>query len=144
MTIILNTRSVHSLSVGAITRNEAKYLNPEGFRPERFLGANGEFSDSIVSYAFSGGRRICTGRHVANAPLWSAIVSILAVFRNTPCKDEQGNDVPVNPEWTVGIISCVNFIRLLVSSHIVFTPFLFIPGILSVSCANLCHGPTAV
>jgi cytochrome P450 len=44
-----------------MTRNEAKYPNPEDFRPERFLGANGEFSDGIVSYAFGAGRRICIG-----------------------------------------------------------------------------------
>ena len=101
-----------------MTRNEAKYPNPEQFRPERFFSANGQLNGDIVCYAFGAGRRICAGRHIADASLWSAIVSMLAIFRITPCKDEQGNDIPVNPQWTAGITSCVHFTRLLYSVFI--------------------------
>ncbi|KAF9223390.1 cytochrome P450 [Gyrodon lividus] len=96
-TIIMNT--------WAMTRNEAKYPNPEVFRPERFLNEDGQINNDTVSYAFGAGRRICVGRHIADASVWSAIVLILAIFRITKCKDEQGNEVDVNPDWTAGITS---------------------------------------
>lgn len=91
----------------AMTRNEAKYVNPERFQPERFLRESGELVDDTMGYTFGAGRRICVGRHIADASLWSAFVSILAVFRITPCKDEQGNDIRVEPRWTVGVTSYV-------------------------------------
>jgi cytochrome P450 len=46
----------------AITRNEAKYPNPEEFKPERFFGADGKLNDDTVSFAFGAGRRICQSR----------------------------------------------------------------------------------
>ncbi|KAG9315347.1 hypothetical protein JVU11DRAFT_4491 [Chiua virens] len=33
------------------------------------------------------------------------MVSILAIFRIVPCKDEHGIDIPVIPKWTAGITS---------------------------------------
>ncbi|KIJ62824.1 hypothetical protein HYDPIDRAFT_113934 [Hydnomerulius pinastri MD-312] len=96
-TIIMNT--------WAMTRNEAKYPNPEEFRPERFLNADGEINDDTVSFAFGAGRRICVGRYIADASLWSAIASILAIFKITKCKDNQGNEIDVNPKWTAGVTS---------------------------------------
>ena len=91
----------------AMTRNEAKYPNPERFQPERFLRDNGELNDDTVGYAYGAGRRICVGRHLADASVWSAIVTILASFNIMPCKDKRGNDVHVEPRWTAGIISYV-------------------------------------
>ncbi|KAG1842006.1 cytochrome P450 [Suillus subalutaceus] len=96
-TIITNT--------WAITRNEAKYPNPEEFKPERFFGADGELNDDTVSFAFGVGRRICVGRYIADASVWSAMVSILAIFDIKKCKDEQGNNIDVNPKFTAGITS---------------------------------------
>jgi len=93
------------MNIWAMTRNEAKYANPERFQPERFLRDTGDLDDDTMGYAFGAGRRICVGRHVADASLWSAIVSILAVFRITPCKDERGNEIRVEPRWTAGITS---------------------------------------
>lgn len=90
-----------------MTRNEAKYADPERFHPERFFTKDGELNDDTMTYAFGAGRRICVGRHIADASLWSAIVSILAIFTIMPCKDERGNDINVNPKWTAGITSYV-------------------------------------
>ncbi|KAG1750816.1 cytochrome P450 [Suillus lakei] len=96
-TIITNT--------WAITRNEAKYPNPEEFRPERFFSADGELNNDTVSFAFGAGRRICVGRYIADASIWSAMVSILAIFDIKKCKDAQGNNINVNPKFTAGITS---------------------------------------
>lgn len=96
-TIIMNT--------WAITHNEAKYPNPEEFKPERFFGADGKLNDDTMNVAFGAGRRICVGRYIADASIWSAMVSILAIFDIKKCKDEQGNDINVNPKFTAGITS---------------------------------------
>ncbi|KAN0092739.1 Cytochrome P450 [Tylopilus felleus] len=96
-TIIMNT--------WAMTRNEAKYAHPDRFQPERFLRVNGELNDDTMGYAYGAGRRICVGRYVADASVWSAMATILAVFKIVPCKDEQGNNVHVKPQWTTGITS---------------------------------------
>ncbi|KAF8554406.1 cytochrome P450 [Imleria badia] len=93
------------MNIWAMTHNDAKYAHPERFQPERFLLENGDLNDDTVGYAFGAGRRICVGRHVADASVWSAIVTILAVFRVIPCKDERGDDVRVEPRWTAGITS---------------------------------------
>ena len=92
----------------AMTRNEAKYARPEEFRPERFFTAGGELNNDNVQYAFGAGRRICAGRHFADSSLWSAIVTILATLDIVNCKDEQGNDIPVNAKWTSGVTSYVS------------------------------------
>ncbi|KAH7915194.1 cytochrome P450 [Hygrophoropsis aurantiaca] len=65
----------------AISRNETKYPFPETFRPERFIGPDGKLTDDTVQWSFGFGRRICPGRHIADAALWGAIASVLAVFR---------------------------------------------------------------
>ncbi|KAH7930182.1 cytochrome P450 [Leucogyrophana mollusca] len=96
-TIITNT--------WAMTRNAAKYGNPEEFLPERFLDADGELTDDTASFTFGFGRRVCVGRYIADASVWSAMVSMLALFTITKCKDERGNDIDVNPKWTAGVTS---------------------------------------
>ena len=92
----------------AITRNEAKYPRPEEFHPEHFFDAAGELNDDIVPYAFGAGRRICPGRHFAEASIWSAIVTILATLDIIKCKDKQGNDIPVDPKWSPNTVSYVS------------------------------------
>lgn len=92
-----------------MTRNEAKYTDPEEFYPERFFDAAGELNNDSVNYAFGAGRRICAGRYIADASVWSAMVSILTTFDIVKCKDEQGNDIPVDAKWTAGVTSYVSF-----------------------------------
>ncbi|KIK72815.1 hypothetical protein PAXRUDRAFT_179874, partial [Paxillus rubicundulus Ve08.2h10] len=83
----------------AISQNEAKYPNPAAFLPERFLTSDGALKDDDVSWIYGFGRRICPGRHVADASLWCAMVSILAVFEIE--KTEGSEDV----KWTTGMSS---------------------------------------
>ncbi|KAH0828054.1 cytochrome P450, partial [Lanmaoa asiatica] len=64
----------------AISRDPIKFPEPEKFKPERFLQENSHSVDEL-SFAFGFGRRVCVGRHVADASLWISIVSLLAVFR---------------------------------------------------------------
>ena len=102
---------IHLIFSRAMTRNETKYPRPEEFRPERFFDAAGELNNDNVQYIFGGGRRICPGRHLADASIWSAIAIILATLDIVKCKDEQGNDIPINAKWTSGVTSYVSYYR---------------------------------
>ncbi|TFY66043.1 hypothetical protein EVG20_g5042 [Dentipellis fragilis] len=48
---------------------------------------------------------LCSGHHLADATVWMAIASVLAIFRLVPAKDEYGNEVPVRVEYTSGLVS---------------------------------------
>ncbi|KAH7925854.1 cytochrome P450 [Leucogyrophana mollusca] len=89
----------------AMSRDESKYKNPCDFSPERFITTTGGLNDDTATFGFGWGRRICPGRFVADASLWSAIVSMLAVFKFTKAKDSQGRDLDFEPKWTAGAAS---------------------------------------
>ncbi|KAH7928455.1 cytochrome P450 [Leucogyrophana mollusca] len=90
-------------NVWAMAYNEEKYSNPDEFIPERFLTADGSLNDDTCNFAFGFGRRICVGRHVADASVWSAMALMLAVFKFTKAKDEEGKDIDFEPEWFGGL-----------------------------------------
>ncbi|KAI0310502.1 cytochrome P450 [Amylostereum chailletii] len=81
------------------------YHNPESFKPERFLNADGSLNADDVSPAFGFGRRICVGIHLARASLWNAVVSILATLDVTKAKDMHGNEIPVEVDYSNIVIS---------------------------------------
>ncbi|KAG2093328.1 cytochrome P450 [Suillus discolor] len=71
-----------------MSRNPDKYPNPSRFIPERHMS---KVNPADISFVFGFGRRVCAGRHVADASLFAAIVNILAVFR-----------VERAPGWNIG------------------------------------------
>ncbi|KAG8788910.1 hypothetical protein FRC12_014072 [Ceratobasidium sp. 428] len=75
-------------NVWAMSRNEQVYPNPEVFNPDRF-------SDPTVPCvpAFGFGRRLCPGMHYAEASIFIAVVSLLASYKITPAKDQDGKDI---------------------------------------------------
>ncbi|KAJ7366976.1 cytochrome P450 [Mycena albidolilacea] len=89
----------------AMAHNESMYPNSDKFNPERFLNADGQLNadDHILGFGF--GRRICVGRHAANASIWAAIVSILSVFDIAKAKDETGKEIEVEVGFTDGLVS---------------------------------------
>ncbi|KAH7928930.1 cytochrome P450 [Leucogyrophana mollusca] len=92
-------------NVWAMTHNEAKYPEPNEFRPERFLAADGTLTDDTATYGFGFGRRACVGRYFASASLWIAMASMLATFRFLKPLDERGKEIEIDVEWTTGIMS---------------------------------------
>ncbi|KAF9232730.1 cytochrome P450 [Melanogaster broomeanus] len=110
LSIARQTREAHSFdgyhipkgatvfpNIWAMTHDRVRYPDPNDFKPERFLNSDGTLNDDAVSYAFGFGRRICPGRHFAEASLWSAIVSVLAVL-----KVERPAGHFTEPEWILG------------------------------------------
>ncbi|KAG0706675.1 cytochrome P450 [Suillus ampliporus] len=97
-------------NIWAMTHDATKYPAPFEFKPERFFTPSGDLNDDHVTPVWGWGRRICVGRHVADASLWSAIAYMLAVFDFLKAKDASGKDIDFEPRWTPGIASRpVNF-----------------------------------
>ncbi|KAF8837462.1 cytochrome P450 [Paxillus ammoniavirescens] len=92
-------------NVWAMTRNENKYPNASDFVPERFIDAAGGLNADTVDFIWGFGRRICAGRHVADASLWAGIASILATFKLLPAQGPDGEDVMFEPQWINGLTS---------------------------------------
>lgn len=91
-----------------MTHDATKYPAPFEFKPERFFTSSGDLNDDQVTPIWGWGRRICVGRYVADASLWSAIASMLAVFDFLKATDENGKDIEFEPRWTSGIASYVS------------------------------------
>jgi cytochrome P450 len=65
----------------AILHDSVMYPEPDVFKPERFINPNGTLrEDPELAAAFGFGKRICPGRHLADATLFIAIASLLSVF----------------------------------------------------------------
>ncbi|KAM0451588.1 hypothetical protein ACHAPV_009929 [Trichoderma viride] len=65
------------------------YSDPFKFDPERFLEPRNEPSPFWTVFGF--GRRICPGRHLADAALFLNIASLMAFFDFSKVVDEHGN-----------------------------------------------------
>ncbi|EIW53210.1 cytochrome P450 [Trametes versicolor FP-101664 SS1] len=79
----------------AFSRDPDVYPDPEAFNPDRFL-KDGEFFTGALdphSYIFGFGRRICPGRHLADASLFLACASILYAFNISPPLDDDGSPI---------------------------------------------------
>jgi cytochrome P450 len=71
-------------------------------KPERFLDEDGNLRDHpAMSLAFGVGKRICPGRHFADATLFMVASSVLSLFNITKAKDANGREIPVTVAMSV-------------------------------------------
>ncbi|KAI6785041.1 uncharacterized protein J7T54_008135 [Emericellopsis cladophorae] len=89
------------------------YSSPEVFDPERFLKPRDEPDPG--SDAFGYGRRVCPGRHFADASIYLNIVQALATFNMEHAVDAAGNKIPVQAHDTHGILNHPSKFRFKVS-----------------------------
>ncbi|KAH9976333.1 CyP450 monooxygenase [Lactifluus volemus] len=81
----------------AILHDPEIFPDPEVLKPERFLDQDGNLKDDpTMSLAFGAGKRICPGRHFADATLFMVASSVLSLFNITKAKDANGREIPVN------------------------------------------------
>jgi hypothetical protein len=72
----------------AILHDPATYPEPDKFKPERFLNADGSLRDDpTLTSGFGFGKRICPGRHFVDATLFIFIASLLSAFNIEKGKD---------------------------------------------------------
>ncbi|KAJ3574094.1 hypothetical protein NP233_g1993 [Leucocoprinus birnbaumii] len=86
-------------NVYGVFHDEARFAEPDAFRPERFLEENADF-DPINMGGFGYGRRICPGRYIATNSAWLAIAQILAAFIVSPKHDGELK----SPEFVSGLV----------------------------------------
>ncbi|KAI9457534.1 cytochrome P450 [Russula earlei] len=68
-------------NVWAMLHDPEKYPEPDSFKPDRFLNADGTLrEDPLLMSAFGFGKRICPGRHLVDGTLFIIIASLLSVF----------------------------------------------------------------
>ncbi|KAF7327105.1 Cytochrome P450 [Mycena kentingensis (nom. inval.)] len=93
----------------AILHNEETYPDPDAFKPERWLRADGTLNPEIPDpiQAFGYGRRICPGKHVGEGSIWFMMANVLAVFDIAPCPNEKGEVVAPPLIFNTGIVSYV-------------------------------------
>ncbi|OSD04423.1 CyP450 monooxygenase [Trametes coccinea BRFM310] len=84
-----------------ISRDPEAYPDPEEFKPERFLDPN---TRDPMAYVFGNGRRICTGRHFADASLFIIVASVLHALNIEPPLDEHGKPIHVEPKVTTDML----------------------------------------
>ncbi|KAF7324281.1 O-methylsterigmatocystin oxidoreductase [Mycena sanguinolenta] len=107
-------------NIWAMTRDKSIYHEPDRFNPDRFFTEDGKLNDDdtilafgcgliphtfIITFYFSFGRRICPGRHNADATVWATIVSVLSTFNIAKAKDVTGKEIDIDPKYSDGMIS---------------------------------------
>ncbi|KAI0705578.1 CyP450 monooxygenase [Earliella scabrosa] len=92
----------------AYSRDPEAYPDPEAFKPERFL-KDGQFSLDTArdpaTIAFGYGRRICPGRHFAEASLFIIVATVLHTLSVSAPLDEHGRPQALQGKMTSGILS---------------------------------------
>ncbi|KAJ6508704.1 cytochrome P450 [Mycena sanguinolenta] len=110
-------------NIWAMTRDESIYPEPERFNPDRFFTTDGKLNDDEIVFTFGSdlvihrfirsnvvrkfrfGRRICVGRHNADATVWATIVSVLSTFNIAKAKDVTGKEINIDVEYSDGLVS---------------------------------------
>ncbi|KAF8884181.1 cytochrome P450 [Infundibulicybe gibba] len=91
----------------AILNDPDEFPEPEKFRPERYLNADGSINtqrrDPDVA-AFGFGRRICPGMYVSYNSLYSYASTVLATFDITPPLDANGEYVKIKGKMITGML----------------------------------------
>ncbi|THH07207.1 hypothetical protein EW145_g3537 [Phellinidium pouzarii] len=83
-------------NIWAMQRDPKVYLEPDKFIPERWLPPDGQSPPlDVHKTAFGFGRRVCSGRFLADNSIFLSIASILAAFRIEKALDVNG--VPITP-----------------------------------------------
>ncbi|KAJ7132663.1 cytochrome P450 [Mycena filopes] len=102
----LPANSVVIGNIWALSHDEAMYPDPDAFKPERFLLADGTPNPDVRDPpVFGFGRRVCPGRYMATSSVWISVASILATFNITKSVDIDGKIVEPTYECSSGFLS---------------------------------------
>ncbi|EIW62519.1 cytochrome P450 [Trametes versicolor FP-101664 SS1] len=94
-------------NVWAYSRDTRYYPDPEAFSPERFLKDGKPNPDVLdpAAFVFGYGRRICPGRHFADASLFMLTATVLHTLTISAPLDAHGHPVKLEGKMTAGVIS---------------------------------------
>ncbi|KAL3858774.1 hypothetical protein ACJMK2_009027 [Sinanodonta woodiana] len=77
------------VNLDSVLRDPAIFKEPEKFRPERYLDADGRVDKPLEHIAFSLGRRFCPGESVAKMELFLFLAALIQKFEFHPVEGEQ-------------------------------------------------------
>ncbi|KYK57872.1 O-methylsterigmatocystin oxidoreductase [Drechmeria coniospora] len=90
----------------AMTHDESTYADPENFNPDRYVSRKeGGLGEPFPIGQFGYGRRVCIGKHLAEASVWIVVASILSTMNIEKARDERGRDIEPKVEFTFGLTS---------------------------------------
>ncbi|KAI0061749.1 cytochrome P450 [Artomyces pyxidatus] len=93
--------SIVIANIWAILHDPELYPEPEVFRPERFLTADGEpRDDPMLSAVWGFGKRICPGWRIVNTTLFLVVASVVSAFTVGIAKDAEGKEIPVREKYS--------------------------------------------
>ncbi|KZS94044.1 cytochrome P450 [Sistotremastrum niveocremeum HHB9708] len=95
-------------NVSAMMTNSRDFPNPSEFNPGRFLYTLRADIAKPEDIAFGFGRRICPGRHFADAWVWLAMINMLALFEISPEIGLDGKPILPDLEYEEGLVRCEN------------------------------------
>ncbi|TAQ89292.1 hypothetical protein B7494_g2367 [Chlorociboria aeruginascens] len=82
----------------AMTHDEKTYKDPEIFNPDRFSAG-----EPFPVGQFGFGRRICPGRHLAEATVWFVVVNMLATLKISRAVGLSGEEIVPDVQLTAGL-----------------------------------------
>ncbi|TFK32217.1 cytochrome P450 [Crucibulum laeve] len=97
--------SIMVANTRGMSLDENVYLEPTKFNPTRYLPKPLGNAEPLPIAQFGFGRRICPGRHLADASLWIAIASILAMFNISKAIGEDGQPITPDVAFISGLTS---------------------------------------
>ena len=86
-----------------LTRDPQVYHDPEEFKPERYFAPFQE--PDPASFIFGIGRRICTGRRVADSTMFLTVAKVLAAFDISKGRDAEGREIQPTIGLEPGVIT---------------------------------------
>ena len=88
----------------AMSRDESIYRDPELFNPDRFRPTDGGGDGELFLQApFGFGRRICVGRHLAQASVWIVMATLIATMDIKKPIGPDGKEVEPVVEFSTGL-----------------------------------------
>jgi cytochrome P450 len=91
-------------NVWAMSRDESTYEDPELFNPDRYVPIEeGGAGEPILQGPFGFGRRICVGKHLAQASVWIALATLIATMDISNSVGPDGNEIKPDVKFSSGL-----------------------------------------
>lgn len=88
----------------AMSRDETTYKNPDMFDPNRYLPKEeGGAGEPILQGPFGFGRRVCVGKHLAQASVWIALATLIATMDISNFVGPDGKEIKPEVEFSTGL-----------------------------------------
>ncbi|KAF2167788.1 hypothetical protein M409DRAFT_65886 [Zasmidium cellare ATCC 36951] len=90
----------------AMTHDRSTYSDPDTFNPDRYSPkSDGGAGEPFPIGQFGFGRRVCVGRHLAEASVWIVVATLLATMSIGQAVDAEGKEIIPEVELTNGLTS---------------------------------------